>query len=157
MKALFKRFFRPFFAMLIILLTIMSLIAICRFLGLALLNREFDSTPISNIGFVVMIGLSSVTFTWAKTFETKTPSIFESLNRDAAGGIIAALCFIIGSLFKYLWLKSEVLHLYPMLNREVDNILYIIGGIVANALAGYYTTNLLFSIFWVFFNKRRYN
>ncbi|AMQ00954.1 hypothetical protein AY601_4103 [Pedobacter cryoconitis] len=73
-----------------------------------LMEPSRDTTLLTNIGFAMFVGISSMLFTWARSLdEKKFPKQVHSLNTVAVISILGSIFFIFSSLFKYLALHNN--------------------------------------------------
>lgn len=79
-----------------------------KFLVGILMEPTRDTTLLTNIGFAMFIGISSVLFSWARSLDEKRfPKQVHALNRIAVISILGSICFIFSSLFKYIALHPN--------------------------------------------------
>ncbi|MET3611563.1 hypothetical protein [Mucilaginibacter rubeus] len=109
------------------------------FIGLAtlmvgvLMNSEYDTISISNVGFVVLLALSNSCFSWARSLDDpKYKDLIERINDKAINGIIAAVCFMLGSLFKYLAIHLGKKDIVPI--KEFADIDYRVFHILSSVI-----------------------
>lgn len=93
-------------------------------------NPSFDSTSITNAGFAIFAGCASVCFSWARNFEEK--SISNKIRLCGERFFFTSLCFVVASLFKFIYLNRIHLINTSVLNHLnlVFPVLNIFSGII---------------------------
>jgi hypothetical protein len=77
-------------------------------------KTSFDTTSITNAGFAIFAGCSSVCFTWARNMEDKKD--IAKINNHGEKLFLSALCFVIASLLKYI-----LIHRKDIINEDLLN------------------------------------
>lgn len=72
-------------------------------------NPEIDTVSLTNLGFAIFIGLSSVLFSWSRSLDEKKHQYsVKQINKMAARSIMGSIFFILSSFFKYFALSKYV-------------------------------------------------
>ncbi len=112
-------------------------------------DPALDILELSSMGFIVFIAVTYVCFTWAKTFENKDPELAERLNTAGRYAILASVCLLLGSFFKYM-LISKLLAIEILVNQlstsQVLQPAFVVCFLVSGLSAMYIITDLLFLI-----------
>jgi hypothetical protein len=74
-------------------------------LGLAFIthtfgNPEFDTTPVSYVGFAVLAATSNICFSWARTTNTNS-KLFQKIRYAGELGFFSTIIFLLAALLKY--------------------------------------------------------
>ncbi len=76
-------------------------------LGVAIIIAEFkdfkkDTTGLTNYGFAILAGISSLCFSWLKTLDAnKEPKMIKEISIAGEGSLHAAIIFLLSSALKY--------------------------------------------------------
>lgn len=76
------------------------------FIQISINNPSFDTTPITNIAFAILVGLASVSFSWARAIEQDDKRLVRSIVYAGEVSLQAAIFFLMASAFKYLSLNK---------------------------------------------------
>jgi hypothetical protein len=76
-------------------------------------KSSYDTTSITNAGFAIFAGCASVSFAWART-QTDMKDIAK-IKRHGENLFLSALCFVIASLSKYIFIhRTELISDYVL-------------------------------------------
>lgn len=120
MKLFLQNIIRSFFALLLMLIFLAGGIFIISTFG----NSSFDTTSITNVGFAIFAGCASVCFAWSRTSDFAGDTA--RIKHYGESLFLSALCFVIASLSKYIFIHREKLvengllkivsFLFPLIN-----------------------------------------
>jgi hypothetical protein len=113
MKPLISMMIRRAFIAAIIVLFGGTLGSIIMFTYSLAFNPTFDLSKVSNIGFLMLIALSNVCFSWARSVDPKYINTISRINSVAARALIAAMLFIFASLFSFILQNYEAVAFNP--------------------------------------------
>lgn len=106
-------------------LAIITYLAIGTIMTQVFLNDKVDTITISNVGFAVLLTLSNSCFAWARTLDDKKyKQLGSRINDKAITGMIAAICFILASILKYLATHIENGTIKPLDNLSIPFLFY---------------------------------
>lgn len=149
------------------LIFLISAVLVSNFIGsllvlvnLAFTNLNLDTTNISNVGFLMFIGIANVNFSWARSIEEDTLKTNKQIiNLSAVIAIVTAMFFVSGSLFKYILLNYDnerniflVLHAAAS-DKYALNACYKIAFIAASLLTIVVTFLIVSSLYYYIINK----
>ncbi|RFZ90103.1 hypothetical protein D0C36_22950 [Mucilaginibacter conchicola] len=106
-----------------------------------LIDYKKDTIAVSNVGFAAFLALASISFNWAKTFDSsddQQADIIEKLNLAASKAIMAAICFVGASLAKYIVIKGNEIGHNIISDTEFLKVILYLGCVV--------TFNVAFSL-----------
>lgn len=88
-------------------------------------NIENDTTTLTNFGFAILGGISSITFSWQKTLDKEDDStLINELQRYGELALYAAILFLIASSLKYGAIATSNNQVFkPFINKYI-----LIGG-----------------------------
>ena len=95
-------------------------------------NINEDTTYLTNYGFAILIGLSSVCFSWTRNLDNeKEPLMLRTASASAEGFLHCAIIFLLSSIIKYGTLKIDILfgEEYNVVKTIIISILSILYGI----------------------------
>jgi hypothetical protein len=96
-------------------------------------DYKTDTTPISNLGFAVLAALASLSFNWAKSFDSSIDEerqIIKHLNRAGSRAIFSSICFITASLSKYVFRDFDKIKVYLPFQGDFIKFLFGIGYLI---------------------------
>jgi len=76
------------------------------FIQISIVNPSYDTTPITNIAFAILAGISSVAFSWARAIEQDDKRLVRSIVYAGEISFQSAIFFLLASGFKYFSFKS---------------------------------------------------
>lgn len=71
-------------------------------------NFEKDTITITNYGFAILLGLASISFSWASSMSDEEASFKLKVKKCGQSAIFAAITFLFGSAFKYLGIDHDI-------------------------------------------------
>lgn len=78
-------------------------------------KSSYDTTSITNAGFAIFAGCSSVAFAWCRSLkEIGENRDLNRINKHGENLFLSALCFIMASLSKYL-----LVHRHEIINEKI--------------------------------------
>lgn len=95
-------------------------------------NIREDTTYLTNYGFAILIGLSSVCFSWTRNIDNeKEPLMLKRVSASAEGFLHCAIIFLLSSIIKYGTLKLGILfgEEYNLVKEIIINSFSIIYGL----------------------------
>ena len=95
-------------------------------------NINEDTTYLTNYGFAILIGLSSVCFSWTRNLDKeKEPLMLKTVSASAEGFLHCAIIFLLSSVIKYGTLKIDILfgEEYNLVKTIIISTLSILYGI----------------------------
>lgn len=95
-----------------------AMIAIVMELG----NFNKDTFGLTNYGFAIALGISSICFAWCRNLDSSEKSLAKELTNHAITSLYASLIFLLASAFKYCAMSPENAYLSVLL--EMPIILY---------------------------------
>lgn len=121
-------------------------------------NKNQDTTNLTNYGFAILIGFSSVCFSWARNMNPeKEPKMLEKISNCGEVSLLAAILFLVASLIKYCHINIDEIYFMkkiPFIYYRIINIfLELVYGICF--VSAYYHTYYIFkTINNVIFNRQ---
>lgn len=80
-------------------------------------KTSYDTTGITNAGFAIFAGCSSVCFSWARHLQERDEKKYEQkITIYGESLFLSALCFVIASLLKYIIIHKDALLSESILN-----------------------------------------
>jgi hypothetical protein len=89
-----------------------------------LINFNNNTIALTNFGFAILLGLSSVSFSWARNLTTDDDKKAKRLNRCGIDALYGALTFLMGSGFKYIAFATDNKYL-QIFYEEKSRLIYI--------------------------------
>lgn len=140
--------------LLVLLLTLCGTLGCLILFLYAFINDKIDTTSVSNVGFLMLIAIANICFTWARSFEKESLKLSKDLlNANGGLAIITAIFFLFGSLFKYIYTKTESNDMKDMLlgDKHVSQFLFNLSYSLCFFIAGILTILVLGTIIVVYF------
>jgi hypothetical protein len=94
---------RFFIILVVSFFTVLPFLLIMQFF----LNPKNDTTTITNIGFALLAGLASISFSYSKTIEPTEVKTIKSVVYAGKQAFLSSLMFLMASAFKYAHLYFE--------------------------------------------------
>ena len=121
------------------------LIVVCALIAQFVVNADID-VKVTNIGFAVLIGLTSVCFSWVRTYEHPegTAALRKKIRSVGESSLLTSIIFLLASIFKY--------SLFILKNNNPEHSIIIVVKIIAGILfflAFYGLVRVMMRILWI--------